>query len=87
MLWNDDSAAFPKSFVEFVKIFSDKTAASLRVSALVAYPVNIALLNYSEACKQWKVQSEHKWLCSQLNGQRNSKIEITNWLGLRIGWD
>lgn len=39
--WNVDDSEIPKSFSRLIRVYSDKTAASLRCNAFVAYPLHV----------------------------------------------
>lgn len=47
-----------KSFVELLQVYSDKTAISLRLSAIVAYPAHVERLSFRERKKRKLV--DHK---------------------------
>ena len=40
VIWNDCNSGFPRSFVGFLKMFTDKTSTTLKSNALVAYPIH-----------------------------------------------
>ena len=53
VIWNDEDRTFPKSFVPFIQVFTDKTATSLSSSASVAYPIHLVVLNTSAERLEW----------------------------------
>ena len=57
LVWNDNDASFPESFVGFLQLFSDKTASSLTSSAFVAYPLHAVLLNCAPQQKEWLINN------------------------------
>lgn len=59
LFWNNPSTVFSMSFAVFVQIFSNKTASLLKVSASIAYPFHVVLINFSNVYKRWLVQSGH----------------------------
>lgn len=46
--WKIEPKQLVMTFAELLHIYSDKTATSLKVNALVAYPVHVASLNSME---------------------------------------
>lgn len=52
LFWDEDQSDLPPSLVGFVQIFPDKAAASLKCSVPVAYPMHVALLNFSQEYKK-----------------------------------
>lgn len=48
VFWNDGTTNLPTSSVLLLQIFSDKTVTSLKISALVAYPVPVMLSDLSK---------------------------------------
>ena len=57
VIWNDDDPTFPKSFVPFIQVFTDKTATSLSSSAFVAYPIHLVVLNTSAERREWLINN------------------------------
>lgn len=61
VFWNDDHDIFSISSVDFVQIFLDKNASSLKCFAPVAYPVHSIFMNVTHGYKRWLVKSSTAW--------------------------
>lgn len=48
VVWNDGNMKGPKSLVEYLQIFKDKSATTLKIVSLIGYPFHVVLLNISE---------------------------------------
>lgn len=55
VLWNARENEMPKSFSGLIQIYSDKTATSLKCSALVAYPVHVVWLNFTARQRRYLI--------------------------------
>lgn len=55
----NETKIFSKSTTKIAYILSDKTASSLKGSALVVFLVHVVLLNFSDAFKWCPIQSGH----------------------------
>lgn len=68
--WSKDSTDLPRSFVDFLQIFSDKTAASLKSLVRVVYYVNAERLHFNKECEAWVFK---RGQCSMLSYQDDNK--------------
>lgn len=63
VFWNDTDNGLPISFVGVVQIFSDKTANTLKSSAMVAYSIHNVLLNSSPDRREWLTNNGYTIFC------------------------
>lgn len=59
VVWNEAHAIGPKSFVGYLKVFSDKTATKLKSNDLVSCPVHIVLMKCSAKYRRWLTENAH----------------------------
>lgn len=83
VVWDEVDTDSPKSLVEFIQMFSDKTATTVMSPTLVAYPIHIVFTNcsyeYSQLIKKHgdtviglvpsKVSTDLIQVCSIVNDQ------------------
>lgn len=53
--WNEGSPSLSRSFVAFVRKFSDESVTDLKSFALSKYPVQVVLLNFSREYSSWLI--------------------------------
>ena len=58
-IWNDHSNFYPRSFVGFLQVYSDKTATTLKANAMVAYPIHVVFLNCSASFRRFLINREY----------------------------
>lgn len=79
VFWNDDSPAFPKSFLGLVQVLYDKIASSLKGSALVAHLVYACCLTLAMRWSDSQYRADTIWShFFQLHVQSDSKLVITS---------
>lgn len=80
---------WPRSFIWVVQIFSDKTARSLKSSALVTCPVHAEVLNFSKEYRKRLIPIEHSLLAllpvdTEKSEDRREAEMRAPWIGIQF---
>lgn len=59
----DGNAEVPNSFVGYLQVFNYEIAATLRITALVVYPVHVVLLHCSSLYHRWIIKYGYTVFC------------------------
>lgn len=62
IFWNEKEGEEKLSFVGMLQVYTDKTATSLKANAVVAYPVHVVLLNFTQTFRRFLIDHGHTFV-------------------------